>query len=373
MHFHSLAVIRILETEENHELDEQYEEIVKQMEQCVAMEPDNLLAQLELRHARSLNNSFAAQIEHKIDVLMHPYGSESEDCYEFCDHTEEVQRRFSEDKTDAIRLPEGRLVDRYDRRIWGKYKIIDGMVYEEKVGKLKQPKRSHKAKKMKAVLDCSFRKIYKTMHEFATEYCCYDLDEETQGYGYYCNPNAMWDWYQIGGRWPATFLVKEDCDDYSYGERSWGNSDEEYPAPVGYKWVSGARKKDIQWDVMKAWHLQTAKRHFKALESMFVKRETEPEKYMRVKDGFVYSYFTKIYEIGESEEAYLKRHGFDPDRKYYVSFCDLIDENEWIAEGDISARLSGEEEHLQTWDETIQGFIDDLDEDDVLVSVDYHM
>lgn len=373
MHFHSLAVIQIPKTEVIHVWEEQHAEKVKQLEQLIDTVPGNLVAQIELRHFQSLNNSFAILVEQEIDLLMHPYGSESEDCYEFCDHTVEVQKRFSEEKTDAISLPGGKLVDRYDHRVWGKYKIIDGKVYEQKVGKLELPKRSHKAKKMKAVLDCSFRKIYKTMHEFATEYCCYDFDEEMQGYGYYCNPNAMWDWYQIGGRWPVTFLVKEDCEEYAYGERSWDNSDEEYPAPEGYKWVSAARKKDIQWETMLQWHLQAVKKQFAVLESMFVTHTAEPESYMRVQDGFVYSFYTKLYQIGESEESYLRRHGFAPECKYYVSFCDLINEETWISEGDVRIRLEGNEEHMLSWSETIESFIEDLDDEDVLVSVDYHM
>ncbi len=28
---------------------------------------------------------------------------------------------------------------------------------------------------------------------------------------YYHNPDAKWDWYEIGGRWPYRFLVKSDC------------------------------------------------------------------------------------------------------------------------------------------------------------------
>ena len=123
MHFHSLAVIRIPEMEENPEWEEKHTEKVKQLEQLVQMVPGNLVSQIELCHVQSLDNSFAAQVEQEIDLLMYPYGSESEDCYEFCDHTEEVQKRYSEEKTDAILLPEGRLVDRYDRRVWGKEKI----------------------------------------------------------------------------------------------------------------------------------------------------------------------------------------------------------------------------------------------------------
>ena len=29
------------------------------------------------------------------------------------------------------------------------------------------------------------------------------------GYGYYHNPNAKWDWYEIGGRWTGYFELKE--------------------------------------------------------------------------------------------------------------------------------------------------------------------
>lgn len=373
MHFHSLAVVTVPGREPNPEWERKHSEKVQQLEQLIEKVPGNILAQIELRRARGLSNTFAVEVEQQIDFLMHPYGSESEDCYAFCDQTEEVKKRYESGCSDAIRFPDGRLVDVYDHSVWGKYKIQDGKVYELKSGKLKLPKRTHKAKKMKAILDCPFRKIYKSMHDFGIEHCNYDYDEEKQGYGYYCNPNAMWDWYQIGGRWPVTFLVKEDCAEYAYGERSWGNSDEEYPVPDGFKWVSAARKKDIQWDVMKDWHLQTAKKQFKALESMFVTCEIEPEKYMRVKDGYVYSYLTQVYKIGESEDSFLERHGFAPDRKFYVSFCDLIDTDEWISEGDLQMRFSGDEEHLQNWSETIENFIEDLDDEDVLVSVDYHM
>jgi hypothetical protein len=32
---------------------------------------------------------------------------------------------------------------------------------------------------------------------------------EGEGYGYYHNPNAKWDWFQIGGRWAGYFRLKE--------------------------------------------------------------------------------------------------------------------------------------------------------------------
>ena len=66
-----------------------------------------------------------------------------------------------------------------------------------------------------------------------------------EGYGYVYNPDAFYDWYCIGGRWPKLFLIKEDCTDFTVGDRDY--PDEYYKAPDGYKWAAAARKKDIQW------------------------------------------------------------------------------------------------------------------------------
>ena len=226
---------------------------------------------------------------------------------------------------------------------------------------------------MQALPDYPFRKLYKTMHEYATDYCNYEYDEATQGYGYYSNPNAMWDWFQIGGRWPVTFLVKNTCTEYSFGERSWGNDDTNYPCPDGYMWVSAARKKDIEWDTIKQWYLDQAKKRFASLEAMFVTGLMEPEKYMEVKDGCVYHFLDLIYKIGETEEEYLNRVGITDNRKYPVSFCDLIDDDDWLTESHDYRNPDHEGELAITWKETIQQYIEDLDDEDVLVSIDYHM
>ena len=64
------------------------------------------------------------------------------------------------------------------------------------------------------------------------------------------------------------FLVKDDCEEYSIGERSWSNSETKYEAPEGYRWVVAARKKDIQWQVMHEWKITTATKEFYKLEEI---------------------------------------------------------------------------------------------------------
>ena len=51
-----------------------------------------------------------------------------------------------------------------------------------------------------------FLKDYPTFENYLEEN--YEKDEETNLYGYWENPNAKWDWYEIGGRWRRTLKLK---------------------------------------------------------------------------------------------------------------------------------------------------------------------
>lgn len=47
--------------------------------------------------------------------------------------------------------------------------------------------------------------IYPTFDDYMREYLNEDRDAETGRYGYWENPNAKWDWYEVGGRWTQFF------------------------------------------------------------------------------------------------------------------------------------------------------------------------
>lgn len=116
------------------------------------------------------------------------------------------------------------------------------------------------------------KKLYPSLKQYAEDYCGYTYDNKNNTYGYYCNPNAFWDWYSIGGRWPFQFLVRDTAERIN-GERSWGNEDAVCEAPEGYIWVCGARKRDIAWELMKEWELQHAKKRFELLAETFRSRQ----------------------------------------------------------------------------------------------------
>ena len=55
-----------------------------------------------------------------------------------------------------------------------------------------------------------FRELYSTFEEYMSDYCeIKSRDEKHNRYGHYKNPNAKWDWYQVGGRWTGFFKVKD--------------------------------------------------------------------------------------------------------------------------------------------------------------------
>ena len=108
-------------------------------------------------------------------------------------------------------------------------------------------KRTKAAKRIKALLNYPIKKLYPELSDYASEYWELSYHPEHKAYGFYYNPDAFFDWYSIGGRWPDLFLVKEGCKECSIGERSQRYGKENLPGPEGYKWVCAARKKDIEW------------------------------------------------------------------------------------------------------------------------------
>ena len=73
----------------------------------------------------------------------------------------------------------------------------------------------------------------------------------------------------------------------------------------------------------------------------------------------------------DSEDASTGNAQLDAEReswKYPIGVSDIVDADEWLSKNDISI---GKES--SNWHEQIDTYIDDLDGEDVLVSVDYHM
>ena len=374
MHFLTLAILEIPEVREHKELDKQIVEALKELELQKQIETKNFMLDFTIGRFQNLQSSFSRAVNDGVSELMYPYCASMEDpeYLEFEDRTEKLREEY-ESVVDCIKLPQGTIVEQYGDPLWGRFVVRDGKVFQRDAGSLHHEKRTKKAKRMVALPNYPRKKLYKSFEKYAEERCGFSFDEKHQGYGYYYNPNAIWDWYSIGGRWPEMFLVKDDCTEYSIGERSWCNSDRKSEAPEGYRWVCAARKKDIAWDAMRDWRNQKAAERFHKLEQMFLAGKTDPDFHGEIVPDGVMHWGELVYRKGSTLEEYLEGYGIPGSWKYPVGSHDIVDEGQWLSKDDSVLDAESEKYVPVDWRSCIDGYIDDVDEDTVLVAVDYHM
>ncbi len=374
MHFLTLAILEIPEIREDKDLDKQIVEALKELELQKQIETKNFMLDLTIGRFQNLQSSFSRAVNDGVSELMYPYCASMEDpeYLEFEDRTEKLREEY-ESVVDCIKLPQGTIVEQYGDPLWGRFVVRDGKVFQRDAGSLHHEKRTKKAKRMVALPNYPRKKLYKSFEKYAEERCGFSFDEKHQGYGYYYNPNAIWDWYSIGGRWPEMFLVKDACTEYSIGERSWCNSDRKSEAPEGYRWVCAARKKDIAWDAMRDWRNQKAAERFHKLEQMFLAGKTDPDFHGEIVPDGVMHWGELVYRKDSTLEEYLEEYGIPGCWKYPVGSHDIVDEGQWLSVED-SVQDPGTGSYAPVdWRSCIDGYIDDMDEDMVLVSVDYHI
>lgn len=264
----------------------------------------------------------------------------------FDDRTEEYLSDFNKLIT-AIRLPNGKVVAVNDYEFVSKYLFKDGEIYQKTSAGVEKNADTEKM----SVIECPLSELYSSFEEYVEEELCGCCENGRYGEKY--NPDGMLDWYHIGSRWPKMFLVKSSCTEYSYGER--GSIEEsEYPAPDGYRWVAAARKKNIEWDVMREWKNNEERSLFRDLENRYYHGDHNADLYKKKKDG-IYLFGKLIYKAGESEESFLMRRGYS-ENVYPITVTGVFDEEMYIdySEKELASR------------------IDDAEEDDVFVGIDFH-
>lgn len=373
MHFRSLLTVYLPEVTPEPEWEKDISAAIEELKHIQPQKiMDNVIHEMRIEGLTNIANAFARELTPVIRETMERFNCETEDkrFLEFEDRTSELLADYNKRVTCVV-LPDGRIVEEDSRPLWGKFIVRDGLVYQKHAGPLHHPKRTKKAKKMKVLLDYPRRKLYKSFVDYLDQECYAVLNEETGKYGEWFNPDGVYDWYSIGGRWPDMFMVKDDCADYSLGE-SGIFTYREYPASEGYIWVACARKRDIQWDMMRQWRNQKATERFHQLETMFNAGTTE-EKYHRVTEEGVFSYGALVYRKDETLDEFLAEYGIPDSWKYPISVHDIFHDEMNINQYSCTYKETGGKWDSIDWRRTIDEFIDDADDDDVFVGIDYHI
>ena len=146
----------------------------------------------------------AKDLEKKLAPYFEQYGPEDSDAYsngwiEFTDCTDEVQEDWDSPSYSAVRLADGTLKFKFDNefrlpidvnRTGDDYKYPEGSEF----------------------VDIRPSEVYESMEEYALDYHGYTRnqfdDSDNNRLGYWRNPNAKWDWWQIGGRWNGLLILK---------------------------------------------------------------------------------------------------------------------------------------------------------------------
>lgn len=113
---------------------------------------------------------------------------------------------------------------------------------------------THKAPEHLERREVPFKETYATFEEYVADWCGDEERDPKMGvFGYWHNPSAKWDWYQVGGRWTGFFLAKKTATEVAVGSPGLMT-----PQPEA-GWVDQARKGDIDFEGMRGDAEKTAR------------------------------------------------------------------------------------------------------------------
>lgn len=328
--------------------------------------------EVEDKYCAALHNAFASAVDTAVDEAMAPYSQDTEDpkyCI-FEDETESLKAQFETDTIECIQ---------YGTKYYGKrdipgFKVCnDGVVRE--VTESGQEFLSAKAQQMR-VVTIPVKEFYKTFRKYANQYASYN--KEKKAWGYYTNPNCFYDWYSIGGRWQAPFLVKEECEDYAEGVCGAGGDGSLPEAPEGYKWTSAARIKDLQIDAMVQHSIDEFTERYRKYEKMWDAQAIVNEKgyYLELKADGIYSFGRKVFDPNVSLEDALKEQNYTVKNALSRMLYAYLDTRIAMEPDEYGELPSGYYEEGCVdgeWQDVINNFIAEFNPETVLVMVDCHM
>lgn len=245
-----------------------------------------------------------------------------------------------------------------------------------------------------------FKERFASFEAFVENEFGYQRNHDTGRYGYTANPNAKWDWYQIGGRWSGRLMLCQHAEaDYEAIRRSGANR----------AFVDSAWRGDIDFPAMEAalyaQALATWRRTHDttlgvmSLESLRAIRKWDDVKAdMKIPDVSIQNVRTAYWGqkgISELRDVLLKEHlwGWDtsPDdiaamlslapedyaagqaRQRWLPFA-LLDGDEWIEKGTMGMfGMTVDETDDETWVATVRDRILGLPEDTQITVVDCHI
>ncbi len=377
MHYATLVTVEIEACDEDMARVTGARSIIQEIEEQKKENPGHhTILDIYRSEVKVRSTAFSSKMADEVDAAMEPFYSDTDNpkYLEFEDKTENYRKRYETEKVNLVRFPNATVLTVRQSAVWHKYEIVDGRLYERNWGPLHHRKRTKMCRRMKVEENVPYSKVYQSFEEFVEKEYGTPYYEEQEAFGYYFNPDAFYDWYTIGGRWPDMFLVKEDCKEYGIADRSWTCEDDEKKVPDGYRWTCAARKKDIAWQAMYDWELEQEKQRYARLVQAFETRTLPKKTYGTITEDGIQVFGEYVYQKGETEEEYLEQCIRLKRKKYPINIYAFLMEGVWTTvERFIPDGKKSRFEDNADWEDELEQFIDGLDDETVLVSVDCHM
>lgn len=376
MHFSTLVAVEIPKCNENYQenkrIQKEIDELKKEMEKD---KKPSYMYEMAMESLTNRLNTFSRFVDEAIGNKMYPYyeGLDDPEFCEFEDSTEDLKEQYENDLVDCIKDVGGKILTPYEYN--NKYEVIDGKVYMKNWGKLKVSKQTKRTKKMVFMPKYPIKKLYPDFNKYCEEYCYCDYDKDHEAYGRYYNPKAFYDWYQIGGRWSLRLLVKDTCKEYSYGECIF--NEKEVKSVEGYRWVSAARKKDIEWDKMMELFIEEKTKSYYECKKCFEEGKLPDNIYATLKEDGIHGWGGMLYVKGETLEENLLREGATKAHKYSFIPYFYVYDNDWVSKDGYFDELEMDETLVDNskegdWRRCVKKQLDDLSDDTVIAIVDVH-
>ncbi len=234
-----------------------------------------------------------------------------------------------------------------------------------------------------------FTELYPTFEEFMNGWHgTSERDEKTGKYGYWHNPQAKWDWFQVGGRWSGFFKIKpgfENQADIKVG----------LPGAFGNKpkksWVDSTQLQYIDISEMQNDEVQQANATYDKIEELLKGRTFPNWTEILKKHGEDVEAAREEYNSNQVVKDFNQANfhiwgdfyeGFGNSRQEYVEKCKnqvmvpfaVVKDGNWYQKGEMGWwGMSTNEMTQDEWNKKFWEMINSLDPTTQLTLVDCHI
>ena len=161
---------------------------------------------------------------------------------------------------------------------------------------------------------------------------------------------------------------------------SGGDLDIKFDAPTGYRWVAAARKKDIQWQVMRKWEIECAKKDFYMHEEIFKSKIIPENCFFQIKGNKLMGYCDILYIEGETLESYLKRKHIVDTFKYPAITYGFLDddgyhEEDYVWRNSKTRKKANKQKRKSriAFRRKVDEYLESIPDETVIIGVDCHV